>query len=79
MILNDSPFLELKDHLYYCKRFFLTSKTNNSFNKHVLSAYHVVNAFLSVRDTAENKPLGIYVLSEEKHMRQIYTVNDLVS
>lgn len=50
-------------HLYYPKRVCLTSKTNNLFNKHVLSDHYMLGTFLSARYTAVNKPHGFYVLN----------------
>lgn len=50
--------LELTDHLYYPKKVFLTSKTNNSLNKHILSGHYVLGTFLNAKDTVVSKPHG---------------------
>lgn len=45
---------------------FLATKTNNSFNKRVLSGHNGPGTFLSGRNIAVNKLQGFYVLSGEK-------------
>lgn len=56
-------------YLYYPNR--LITKTNNSFNKHVLSSHYGLGTLPSARDMAANKLHGFHVLSRENQTKSI--------
>lgn len=58
-------------YLYYPKTVFLTTKTNNSFNKHALSGHYGLGTFPSARATAGNKLHGLHVLSGQNQTKSI--------